>query len=125
MISEDRHNIFEDNIKQNLSDIELIGLEAVLAAFVRQHEEVTLGEAYSHKFTDYTCFGSCYVSILDGCYNTYVFDNYAIASIWTTCSGAVILECRYLTHTDYDDPYDVVRSVDWYSECKTVLFRLD
>lgn len=111
--------------KPNLSTLEHIGLETVLCKFVEQYELETFGETYSTEFDSVTRWNVDGVDILDGCYDTYIFDQYAIESIWCTENGAILLTCYYLQHDEYDDPDDVVRYTDWQSECQEVVFRLD
>lgn len=111
--------------KPELTGLEHIGLEAILAAFVQQYEETVYGEICTQNLTDYTRFNADSVDILDGCYDTYVFDGYAIDCIYATHTGIPVLSCYRLEHPEYDDPFEVMRCVDWMSECEQVLFRLD
>lgn len=123
MIPEDCHDNFHR--KKNLNAIELVGLEAILVNLIQQYEEEAFGEVYSTSITDYTRYNEDCVDILDGVYDTYIFRNYAIGSIWMTDNGIPMLSCFLLESEEYDDPYDIVRNVDWMSDCKHVLFRLD
>lgn len=110
--------------KTDMNAVEYLGLEAILCKFVEQYEEEAFGESYV-KLTDYTRWNKDSVDILDGCYDTYVFDDYAICEIWMTDNGCVLLSCYELKHPEYDDPYDVLRNIDWQCECKPITFRLD
>lgn len=121
-LPEDCHGNFHR--KEKLNAIERLGLEAVLVAFIQQYEAEVLGEVYSKNVTDYTRFNDDCVDILDGCYDTYIFDGYAIGSVWMTDNGIPMLECYQLESDDYEDPFEIVRNTDWMSECKYVLFRL-
>ena len=111
--------------KAHPSSLELLGLESILVAFVQQYEEESAGEVYSKNFTDFTRYNETNVDILDGCFDTYIFEDFAIVCIYATDNGIPVLSCRKLAHPDYDDPFDIVRNIDWYSECERVLFRLD
>lgn len=125
LISEENYDIFESRRKSDLNAVELIGLEAILVAFIQQHQEEYFGEVYSKNIADYIRYvGDC-VDILDGVYDTYVFDNYAIDSLWMTDSGIPMLSCFLLESDEYDDPDEIICHTDWMSECKHVLFRLD
>lgn len=122
LIPEDCHDNFKR--KQNLNSIELLGLEAILVALIHQYEEEAYGEVYSKIITDFTRYNSDCVDILDGVYDTYIFDNYAVGEIWMTENGIPMLSCYLLESEEYDDPYDIVQNTDWMSDCKHVLFRL-
>lgn len=125
LIPEANHDMFEKHRKPELNQIELVGLEAVLAAFIQQYEEEAYGEVYSKNITDYIRYiGDC-VDILDGVHDTYIFDNYAIGHVWMTDNGIPMLSCFLLESNEYDDPYEIVCNTDWMIECKHVLFRLD
>lgn len=130
-IYENRHLLSEEALKNfrpyrktDLSTVEYLGLEAVLCMFVEQYESEVLGESCT-KMADYTRWNKDSIDILDGCYDTYIFDNYAIDEIWMTDNGCILLDCYDLTHPDYDDPFEVVDNIDWHCECKPVTFRLD
>ena len=130
-IYEHRHRLpleaaqrFERDRKTDINVVEHIGLEAILCLFVEQYELETYGETYA-KLSDYTRWTESGVDILDGYYDTYLFDDYAISEIWMTNTGCVLLDCYELKHPEYDDPYDVMRNIDWQSECTPVTFRLD
>ena len=111
--------------KDKLNQLELIALEAILCKFIQQYEEEELGEVYSNDADLSTYWHADGVSILDGVCDTYIFNDYAIADIWCTEAGCVLLSCYHLQHDEYDDPEEVVRCIDWQSECEEVLFRLD
>lgn len=127
LIPEEHMKHFEDHRKYNLSLVEMIGLEAVLCEFVKQYEESEYTESCI-ELRDYTRWDSKAgsIDILDGCDDTYIFENYAIEEIWMTKNGCIVLSCYQLEETEeYDDPWDIVRNTDWQSDCKNVLFRLD
>lgn len=125
LVSEDRVAHFEEHRKTYISTLEYIGLEAVLCAFINQYNIAACGEE-CNNVADYTRWnddGS--VDILDGCYDTYVFDEMAIDKIWIAYDDCIMLSCYELKSDEYDDPWDIVTNTDWQSECKPVLFRLD
>lgn len=124
LLPEEAVQRFEANRKANINTVEHIGLEAILCLFVEQYELENFGET-NVKLSDYTRWTESGVDILDGCYDTYIFDNYAISEIWMTDNDCILLDCYDLTHPDYDDPFDVVDNIDWHCECKPVTFRLD
>lgn len=118
---------FRSNRKYDLNTVEMVGLEAILCMFVEQHQDEEYGEICCTNMRDHTRWDSkrgC-IDILDGCYDTYIFENYAIEEIWMTTSGCIMLSCYELEHEEYDDPWDIVQNTDWQSKCKPVLFRLD
>ena len=119
---------FLNDRKYDLNTVEMVGLEAVLCRFVEQHQDTEYGEISFTDMRGYTRWDSKAgrIDILDGCYDTYIFENYAIAEIWMTTSGCIMLTCYQLEETEeYDDPWDIVQNTDWQSDCKAVLFRLD
>ena len=126
LIPEEHMKHFEDHRKYNLSLVEMIGLEAVLCEFVKQYEEAEYG-CFCSSFRDYTRWDSKagMIDLLDGIYDTYVFNNYAISEIWIAYEDCIMLSCYELQSDEYDDPEDIVANTDWQSECKPVLFRLD
>lgn len=124
-IREDAHDAFEARRKKHLSRIELMGLEAILVAFIEEYEQETYGVVCSKNVADYTRYNDDSVDILDGAFDTYIFDVYAIDSIWMTDTDIPILSCYKLESDEYDDPFEVVRFTDWMTECEHVLFRLD
>ena len=125
LLPEDCHSNFEPYRKRSLNTIELIGLEAILIAFVQQYEEAMLGEVYTKNLSSFTRYNDDSVDILDGVYDTYIFDNYAIGSIWMTDNGIPMLGCYLLESDEYEDPCEIVQYTDWMSECKYALFRLN
>ena len=125
LLPEDAHCNFEPHRKTNLSPIEKVGLEAILVAFMRQYEQEVCGEACSEELLrGYIRWNEDNVDILDGCFDTYIFENYAISCLWMTNNGIPVLECYRLEHPEYDDPWEIVINTDWQSECECVLFRL-
>lgn len=124
LVSEDRMAHFEEHRKQKLSMVEKIGLEAVLCEFAKQYEEETYGGP-TLELRDYTRWLESSIDILDGIYDTYTFDDYAISEIWIAYDDCIMLSCYELKHPDYEDVYDILNYTDWQSECKPVLFRLD
>lgn len=92
-LEETRFTHFDAHRKAVLNEVDEYGLEYILQAFIKNYEENIFGEAYT-DISNYTRFSTDNVNILDGCTDTYVFDGYAIDSIWMTDNGCVILECR-------------------------------
>lgn len=117
---------FEKNRKYDLSTVEMIGLETILCEFVKQYEESEFGKSYGN-LRDYIRWDrkAGMIDLLDGYYDTYIFENYAISEIWIAYESCVMLSCYKLEHDEYDDENDILRNTDWQSECKPVLFRLD
>ena len=124
LISDEFVSMFESDQKNHLNSIELIGLEAILAAFIRQYEEEEYSEAYAENITDFTRYNENCVDICDGCYDTYIFGKYAIGDVWMTNNGIPMLSCYLLESDEYDDPWEIVKNIDWVCNCKHVLFRL-
>lgn len=126
-VSKEHEQRFYDRQKKKLSTLEHIGLEAILCEFVKQYEQESLGFSGDEccELINYTRWNEDSVDILDGVYDTYVFDNYAIGTIWAAYESCIMLTCFKLEHKDYDDPYDILQNVDWLNECESVLFRLD
>ena len=115
---------FEKHRKPHLNMVEKIGLEAILCEFVKQYELDNLGESCTHLI-DYTRWNESSIDILDGFFDTYVFDGYAIGEIWIAYDSCIMLSCYKLESEEYDDEYDILNNTDWQSECEPVLFRLD
>jgi len=117
-----------------LNTLEKRGLEAVLRDFISEYEEEVFGEVYAN-IENYTRYNEKSVDILDGCYDTYNFDNYAICEIYATENGCIILECVDLDQYTGEDIEDfknykgdyeeILRNFDIFSDFKTVKFRLD
>lgn len=125
LLPEDAHQNFVPHRKAKLTDIEKVGLEAILVAFMRQHQLEEYGlSPHEEFFRQYIRWNEDNVDILDGEQDTYVFGNYAISCLWMTDNGIPVLECYELKHPNYDDPWEIVANTDWQSECKYVLFRL-
>ena len=124
LLSDEALKNFRPYRKKDLSIVEYLGLEAILCKFVEQYEEETLGESYC-KLADYTRWNKDGISILDGRYDTYEFDGYAIDEIWMTDNGCVLLDCYELKHPEYEEYEDILNCTDWPCECKPVTFRLD
>lgn len=125
LLPKEAHINFEPHRKTELSPIEKVGLEAILVEFMRQYELEVQGEACSVDFLrGYTRWNEDNIDILDGCYDTFIFDEYAISCIWMTDNGIPVLECYHLKHPEYDDPWEIVINTDWQSECEFCLFRL-
>lgn len=128
LISEQYMKNFTDDRKYDLNTVEMIGLETILCMFVEQHQDTEYGEIGFTDLRNYTRWDSKAgsIDIIDGCDDTYIFENYAIEEIWMTKNGCIVLSCYQLEETEeYDDPWDIVRNTDWQSDCKNVLFRLD
>lgn len=124
LIPEEHVAHFEKNRKTKLNMIEKIGLEAILCEFVKQYEMEAYWESVA-PLRDFTRWNEDSIDILDGYYDTYVFDGYAISEIWIAYESCVMLSCYKLEHDEYDDENDILRNTDWQSECEPVLFRLD
>ena len=117
-----------------LTTIEKRGLEAVLRDFIAEYEEETQGEAYTN-IENYTRYNEKSVDILDGYFDTYLFDNYAICEIYATERGCIILDCVDLDKytgedkedfTQYEgDYYEIIEKFDIFSDFETAKFRLD
>jgi hypothetical protein len=67
------------------------------------------------------------IDILDGYYDTYVFDHYAIGSLWVTENGIVIMELADLDTIgeEDEDPFEKVENYDIWCDCECRLARLD
>lgn len=115
-LEETRFTHFDAHRKAVLNEVDECGLEYILQAFIKNYEENIFGEVYT-DIKKYTCYSTDKVDILDGCTNTYVFDEYAIDCIWMTDNGCVILECREIG--EIED----VSSIDIY-DYPRVLFIL-
>ena len=120
-LSKDCWGSFDRDRNKNLNIAELYGLRLILSAFIKDFEEVYFGvdEAFTH-IEDVARFNKDCIDILDGYYNIYVFDHYAIKSIWMTNGGAVLLDCHDVSSVDPDGFDDVD-----FTDLPRVLFRLD
>lgn len=120
-LSKDCWDNFDRDRNKNLNIAELYGLRLILSAFIKDFEEVYFGadEAFTH-IEDVARFNKDCIDILDGYYNIYVFDHYAIKSIWMTNGGAILLDCYDVNSIDPDGFDDVD-----LTELPRVLFRLD
>ena len=133
IIPEENESIFENDRKTELTTLEKIGLEAILADFVQDYEEETSGEIYSHDIKNYIRYNSDSVDFLDGITDTYIFDNYAIGEVWTTKNGCIVMSAVDLEQYTGDerekfeesDIYERPNKFDIWSDFKPVLFRLN
>ena len=126
IISKENESIFENNKKKTLSTLEKFGLESVLDDFIRDYEEETMGESYT-KIKNFTRHNEDSIDILDGVRDTYVFDHYAIGSLWVTESGVVIMELADLDTVGEEDEdlFEKVENYDIWCDCEWRLARLD
>ena len=126
IISKENESIFENNKKKTLSTLEKFGLESVLDDFIRDYEEETMGESYT-KIKNFTRHNEDSIDILDGVRDTYVFDHYAIGSLWVTESGVVIMELADLDTVGEEDEdlFEKVENYDIWCDCECRLARLD
>lgn len=132
IIPEENEAIFNNDRKHNLTTIEKIGLESVLSDFVKEYEESVFGETYG-DIKEYTRYNEDSVDILDGYTDTYIFDHYAIGSVWTTNNGCIVMEAADLDDYEGDDMeafedsdlYDRPNNFDIWSDFKQVLIRLN
>lgn len=120
-LPKDCWDAFDRDRNKNLNTAELYGLRLILSAFIKDFEEVYFGvdEAFTH-IEDVARFNKDCIDILDGYYNIYVFDHYAIKCIWMTNDGAILLDCYDVNSIDPDGFDDVD-----LTELPRVLFRLD
>ena len=118
-ISKDRWDNFDRDRNKNLNIAELYGLRHILSAFVKDYESSCYGENFTH-IEDVTRFNKDCVDILDGRYDTYIFDCCAIECIWMTNGGAILLDCYDVNSIDPDGFGDVD-----FTDLPRVLFRLD
>lgn len=118
-IPEECWNNFDRDRNKSLNIAELYGLKCILSAFVKDYESSCYGENFTH-IKDVTRFNNDSIDILDGCYNTYVFDRCAIECIWMTNAGAILLDCYDVSSVDPDGFDDVD-----FTDLPRVLFRLD
>lgn len=131
-ISEDNATAFFKDKKHNLTTVEKIGLESILADFVEEYEDTVFGESYGN-IKDYTRYNEDSVDLLDGYSDTYIFDHYAIGSIWTTNNGCICMDAVDLDDYEGDDMeafedsdlYDRPNNFDIWTDFKPVLFRLN
>ena len=132
IIPTENEDIFNKDRKHNLTTIEKIGLESVLDEFIKEYEEIQYGEAGA-SIKECTRFNEDSVDILDGVYDTYIFDHYAIGSVWTTNNGCIVMEAADLDDYEGDDMeafedsdlYDRPNNFDIWSDFKQVLIRLN
>lgn len=118
--------------KQELTQIEKIGLEHVLQDFITEYEVENYGVAYTN-IINYTRWMVDGVDILDGYTDSYIFDNYAISCIYCTNNGIILLNCFDLETYTGDDPEgffntdinDRCLNYDFYTVCNHVTFRLN
>jgi hypothetical protein len=134
-LDEDRREFFEAEKKRNLSTVEKIGLEAILADFVEEYEQEQFGETYGN-IKNYIRYNADSVDILDGYTDTYIFDHYAIGSVWMTENGCIMMDAVDLDEytgddeeeqEEFDDADMMERpnKFDIWSDCAPVLFRLN
>lgn len=126
IIPKENESIFEYNRKKTLSTLEKFGLESVLDTFIRDYEEETMEESYT-KIKNFTRYNEDSIDILDGIRDTYVFDHYAIGSLWVTENGIVIMELADLDTVgeEDEDPFEKVKNYDIWCDCECRLARLD
>ena len=118
-LSKDCWDNFDRDRNKNLNIAELYGLRHILSAFVKDYESSCYGENFTH-IEDVTRFNKDCVDILDGRYDTYIFDRCAIECIWMTNGGAILLDCYDVNSIDPDGFGDVD-----FTDLPRVLFRLD
>ncbi len=109
---------------------------------VKEYEEEILGLDFNPERTikDFTRWNKNSIDILDGCHDTYIFDNYAISKIYCTNNGIVLLDCidlysfvgddeeekeRHRTLADGGDFFEIVNSFYAWCDFDTVTFRLN
>ena len=135
-IPAENFSIFENDRKKELSTLEKIGLESVLADFVQEYEEETEGEFFSKNIKDFIRYNESGVDFLDGVTDTYIFEHYAIGDVWTTNNGCIVMSCVDLDEFEDEDEdererfnssdlYDRPNSFDIWCQFKPVLFRLN
>lgn len=130
IISDDYARMFVENRKKDLNTAERVGLESILSDFMTEYyTEEGLEPVPDIRQYTYVTSDGC-VRILDGCYDTEIFDQYAIAEVWMTYGGSVIMTAYDLnTSPAYEEDgkygWEIVQDTDWESECKPVYFRLD
>lgn len=110
---------FDRDRNKDLNIAELYGLRCILSAFVNDYESSCYGKSFTH-IEDVTRFNKDSIDILDGCYDTYVFDRCAIGCIWMTNGGAILLDCYDTRSVDPDGFGDVD-----FTNFPRVLIRLD
>lgn len=133
-IDADNTSIFDNDRKKELNTIEKTGLEAILADFVQEYEEDTFGETYGN-IKNYIRWNNDSVDILDGYTDTYIFDHYAIGSVWTTKNGCIMLDAVDLDEFTGDeedreefedsDIMERPNKFDIWTDCERALFRLN
>lgn len=111
-LEEKKYSNFVENQKTDLNTVEMYGLMFMLMSFVSNYEDLTYGDVYT-DISKYARFNKDSVDILDGYTNTYIFDGFAIDSIWMTNNGIVILDCREIGNleVDYIDINDFPRAL--------------
>ena len=132
-IPTENESIFESDRKSNLNLVEKLGLEAILADFIKDYEEETLGEFCAKDIKNYIRYNENGVDILDGITDTYIFDHYAIGEIWMTNNGCILMSAVDLDRYTGDEPerfedsdiYERPTMFDIWSDFEPVLFRLD
>lgn len=92
---------FEFEKKGHLNQIEQIGLESILSQLIKDYETECFGES-TCDITEVTRYNSDCVDILDGRYDVYVMNDFAITSICCTDNGIVLIECYPLD--DNEEP---------------------
>lgn len=119
--------LFIKDKKKDLNLVEKIGLETILCDFVNNYELCSYGEIYNNV-KDFIRYNEDDIDILDGYYDTYVFDNYAIGDIWMTKNGIAVLTVADLsTYEDYNDNMsfeEVVEKCDIWCDCETRYINL-
>ena len=133
MIPKENEEIFNNDRKRDLSTLEKIGLEAILADFVKDYEEETEGDFYSKDIKNYIRYNSDSVDFLDGYTDTYIFNQYAIGEVWTTKNGCIMMTAADLEAYTGDEPerfeesdiYERPNKFDLWCDFDTVLFRLN
>lgn len=127
VIDRENEDIFTNARKKELNNVEKAGLEIMLADFIASYEEEVFGEIYSTNIRDIIRWNENSVDFLDGYYDTYVFDNYAIGSMWMLTNGVVVLEIADLNTIGSEDetPEEKVANYDIWYDCDVRLARID
>ncbi len=135
LLDADRNEFYEKDRKRELSQLEKIGLEAVLADFVKDYEEETEGDFYTKDIKNYIRWNADSVDILDGYSDTYIFNHYAISEVWVTKNGCIMLSAVDLEQYTGDDVehynelkedlFNLPRHFDLWCDFESVLFRLN
>jgi hypothetical protein len=126
IIPKENESIFENNRKKTLSTLEKFGLENVLYTFIEDYEYQSNGESYT-EIKPYTRYNENSIDILDGVHDIYIFDHYAIGSLWVTENGIVIMELADLDTIgeEDEDPFEKVENYDIWCDCECRLARLN